>query len=62
MARIREELGLTQAPAWSVYYYPAQGEVGLIEFALSGGEEESAAVQNGQEPSISGALDVNEKN
>lgn len=62
MARLREELGLTQAPAWSVYYYPAQGEVGLIEFALGSGEEEPAAVQNGEEPSISSALDGNEKN
>lgn len=47
VSRVREELGLTQTPAWSVYYYPAQGEVGLVEFALSGGQTASDDAQDG---------------
>lgn len=49
MARLREELGLTQAPEWSVYYYPAQGEVGLVEFALGGTQEDPGDIQSGGE-------------
>lgn len=49
MARLREELGLTQAPEWSVYYYPAQGEVGLVEFALGGTQKDPGDIQSGGE-------------
>ena len=34
MAEIRKQRGLEQTPAWTVSYYPADGEVGLIEFLL----------------------------
>ena len=35
VAEIRKQRGLEQTPAWTVSYYPADGEVGLIEFILS---------------------------
>jgi len=34
VAEIRKQRGLEQTPAWTVSYYPADGEVGLIEFLL----------------------------
>lgn len=34
VSRLREDRGLTEAPAWQVNNYPASGPVGLIEFLL----------------------------
>ena len=39
-AQLREDRGLADTPPWGVYYYPAEGPVGLIEFALEGAEAE----------------------
>ena len=60
--RVREELGLTEGPEWSVYYYPAQGQVGLIEFALSGAEGAPGTAHGGGETGSSGAETADEKN
>ena len=38
VAQLREDRGLTETPAWTVSYYPSQGEVGLIEFVMAGQE------------------------
>lgn len=54
VSRLREELGLTQTPEWSIYYYPAQGEVGLVEFALGGTEPHSDAAQGGEAEASAG--------
>lgn len=62
VTRLREELGLTEGPEWSVYYYPAQGQVGLIEFALSGTEGDPGTAQSGGETGSSGAETADEKN
>lgn len=35
MADLRAELGLEGEPYWAVSYYPAEGEVGLVEFSLN---------------------------
>lgn len=40
VSQIRENHGLTDAPAWTVTYYPASGPVGLIEFVWSSGDAE----------------------
>ena len=32
VTRVREERGLTQTPEWTIYYYPANGPVGMVEF------------------------------
>jgi len=48
MAQLREDRALGETPAWGVYYYPANGQVGLIEFLLDGSgapEEAEAALQ-----------------
>lgn len=48
MAQLREDRALAETPAWGVYYYPANGQVGLIEFLLDGSgapEEAEAAPQ-----------------
>ena len=37
-AQLRLDRGLENTPPWGVYYYPAEGPVGLIEFALEGAE------------------------
>lgn len=55
MARLREELGLTQTPEWSAYYYPAEGEVGLVEFALGGSESSGDGEQSGEVPADPGS-------
>ena len=39
-AQLREDRGLADTPPWGVYYYPAEGPVGLIEFVLEGAEVE----------------------
>ena len=39
-AQLREERGLADTPPWGVYYYPAEGPVGLVEFVLEGAEAE----------------------
>lgn len=62
VARLREELGLAQEPAWSVYYYPTQGEVGLVEFVLGDGEEDSSATQSGGQAAVLETETAAEKN
>lgn len=37
--QLREERGLTETPMWLVYYYPATGRVGLLEFLLNPPEQ-----------------------
>ena len=44
MVQLREDRGLTEEPAWTVNYYPADGPVGLIEFLLVPQEGEMPAV------------------
>lgn len=39
-AQLREERGLADTPPWGVYYYPAEGPAGLLEFVLEGAEAE----------------------
>lgn len=41
VAQLREDRGLTEAPAWLVNYYPEQGAVGLLEFLLDPPEGEA---------------------
>ena len=43
MAQLREDRGLTESKPWLVYYYPAEGPVGLVEFLLDPSEELLAA-------------------
>ena len=33
--QIRQDHGLTESPAWTVSYYPAEGPAGLVEFILT---------------------------
>ena len=47
VAQLREERGLTETPAWTISYYPAEGPVGLIEFVM-GGQELPASGENGE--------------
>ena len=62
VSRLREELGLAQEPAWSIYYYPAQGEVGLVEFALGGTQAASEGAQTGETAASSDTQIAQEKN
>ena len=39
MTQLREDRGLTEGKPWLVYYYPADGPVGLVEFLLDPSEE-----------------------
>lgn len=39
VAQLREDRGLTETPPWTVTYYPADGDVGLIEFLLEDEEK-----------------------
>lgn len=39
VAQVREDLDLTNTPEWGVYFYPDNGEVGLVEIALEPTEE-----------------------
>lgn len=39
IAKVREDLHLTNTPEWGVYYYPNGGEVGLVEIVLEPTEE-----------------------
>lgn len=39
VAQLREDLSLTDTPAWVVNYYPESGRVGLIEFLLDPPEQ-----------------------
>ena len=32
--QLRQDRGLTEAPPWTISYYPAQGPVGLVEFVM----------------------------
>ena len=43
MAQLREDRGLTESKPWLVYYYPAEGPTGLVEFLLDPSEELLAA-------------------
>lgn len=47
--QLREDRGLTETPAWAVHYYPADGQVGLIEFVLDGSEPPEEPVEELQE-------------
>ena len=38
VAQLREARGLTETPAWTIAYYPAEGPVGLIEFVMESQE------------------------
>lgn len=41
--QLREDRGLEETPAWVVNYYPAEGQVGLLEFLLEPSEDADAA-------------------
>ena len=43
VAQLREDRELTEEPAWTVNYYPAEGTVGLIEFLLDAPEQQPEA-------------------
>ena len=43
MAQLREDRELTEEPACTVNYYPAEGTVGLIEFLLDAPEQQPEA-------------------
>ena len=49
VAQVREERGLTQTPEWTIYYYPADGPVGLVEFLF---QPEGAEVQASGEQEV----------
>jgi hypothetical protein len=40
--QLREERGLAETPPWVVNYYPAEGQVGLLEFLLEPPEDADA--------------------
>lgn len=39
--QLRQDRGLTEAPPWTISYYPAQGPVGLVEFVMVPDEGEA---------------------
>lgn len=49
VAQVREERGLTRTPEWTIYYYPADGPVGLVEFLF---QPEGAEVQASGEQEV----------
>ncbi len=50
MSQLREDQKLTESKPWLVYYYPAEGSVGLLEFLLDPSEELLAAELPKEEP------------
>ena len=44
VGRVREAYGLTEAPAWEIFYYPPGEHVGLVEFLMAP-EAEAADAQ-----------------
>ena len=50
MAQLREDRKLTDGKPWLVYYYPAEGPVGLLEFLLDPSEELLEAEQPEEPP------------
>lgn len=47
--QLRQDRGLTEAPAWAISYYPAEGTVGLIEFLLQPVEPAEAGKEKSPE-------------
>lgn len=39
VSQLREDRGLTETPQWQINYYPATGQVGLLEFLLDPPEQ-----------------------
>lgn len=56
MAQLREERGLTEAPAWQVGYYPENGEVELVEILL---EPPAPTEEPAAEPALNMAEEKN---
>ena len=46
--QIRQDRGLSDTPPWTVAYYPAQGETGLVEFIMVPSTEDGTASDAGQ--------------
>ena len=55
VAQLREDRGLAEQPPWTVAYYPAEGEVGLIEFLMDIPPESAEAQQSSLEPPLDAA-------
>lgn len=62
MTQLREARGLTEMPAWVVNYYPADGQVGLIEFLLDPPEQPEEAAEEPAEAEEAEMLPKEEKN